>query len=281
MSPVEIFCAGRSAAAPGSRREALAALGPFLILGALPPLMNYLHLAALMPNWLNTAFALGLIGLLGGTVLAGLLRGLPRWFLPYLGVALALFSVYGFFELLEGLPRALVHFSDPWFWRQVAYQGSLWLGLPVMGLALLAAVGLLPPLRPFYWRVRRDWTLLSFSLYGAALFALFLTFDDYVNEEPYHIAAMLLLAAGGWFYLRGRRPWPRIVALLAGLTLAMAVAATGKAIIFASPDWPYPRFPFTWQSEALSTVIMWGWLVVAVLAPVLVTLLPGPAEGAE
>ena len=83
----------------------------------------------------------------------------------------------------------------------------------------------MPPLRPFYQRLRRDWTLLSFLLYGSTLFVLVFAFDDYINEEPYKIAAMLLLVAGGWLYLRSARPWQRLLALSAGLTLGMTVAA--------------------------------------------------------
>jgi hypothetical protein len=90
---------------------------------------------------------------------------------------------------------------------------------------------MLPAWRPFHWRLRRDATLLSFSLYGATLLALLLTFDDNVGDRPYKIVAMLLLAAGAWCYLRSTRLWHRLLALLTALTLAMAVAAVGKAIL--------------------------------------------------
>ena len=46
----------------------------------------------------------------------------------------------------------------------------------------------------------------------------------------------------------------------------MTVAAAGKAILYSSQNWPYPRH-FTWQTEAISTGIMWGWLVVMIFAP--------------
>lgn len=108
------------------------------------------------------------------------------------------------------------------------------------------------------------------------MLALFFTFDDYPNDEPYAIIGMLLLAIGGWFYLRSRSPWQRLLALFTGLTLAMAVAAVGKAIIYAGPTWPYPHpRVFTWQTEAMSTVIMWGWLVLIMVAPILTKWLPG------
>jgi hypothetical protein len=128
------------------------------------------------------------------------------------------------------------------------------------------------PLRPFYLRIREDWTLRSFGLYGAVLMVIALTFDGYSNEEPYVIAALLALAAGAWIYLHSIRPWQRSLALFAGLTLAMAVAATGKGILYSSPDWPYPR-TFTWQTEVLCTVFGWVWLAIIILSPSLLALL--------
>ena len=65
----------------------------------------------------------------------------------------------------------------------------------------------------------------------------------------------------------------------AGLTGAMAVAAAGKAILFSSPAWPYPRYNFTWQSEAMSTVALWGWLMLLILAPAALNLLRPPGKG--
>jgi hypothetical protein len=41
------------------------------------------------------------------------------------------------------------------------------------------------------------------------------------------------------------------------------------------PAWPHSHF-FTWQTEAMSTVIMWGWLVLVIFAPALLDLLPHP-----
>jgi len=192
-----------------------------------------------------------------------------------MGLPLTLFSAGVFFFLISGLRDALVMRTDPWVVRQIAYQGQRWIGVLAAGLLVVLITRILLPLRPFYWRLRRDWTLLSFSLYGTTLFALLFTFDDYVGEEPYQIVGMLLLAAGGWFYLRSAHPWQRFLALFTGLTSAMGVAATGKAILYARPSWPHSHL-FTWQTEAMSTVIMWGWLALAILAPGLLGLLPRP-----
>jgi hypothetical protein len=142
-----------------------------------------------------------------------------------------------------------------------------------MALFVVLVTRAVPVWHPLHRLLRRDGTLLSFSLYGAALFALSLTFDDYVGDRPYKIAATLLLAAGAWCYLRSARPWQRLLALFAGLTSSMAVAAVGKAILYANPSWHHSGL-FTPRSEAMSTIIMWGWLVLAISAPALLILLP-------
>jgi len=261
---------------PGSWRETLAAMAPFLLLGLLPPLLHLMSLPPLIPAWLRIGLTLGLVGLLGSLFITGMLKGVQRWVLPYVGVFLSLFSVYAFSELLFGLFAVLVGRRDPWFLRQVVYQGKLWIGLFVATLFIVLVAWVSPRWRPFYWRIRRDWTLLSFVLYGASLFALLLTFDDYPYDEPYIMAGMVILAMGGWFYLRSRWLWQRALALFTGLTLAMAVAAAGKAVIYSIPGWSSGMF--TWQTEAMSTAIMWGWLVMMVFAPILMNLLPRPAE---
>jgi len=258
---------------PGSWRETVAALAPFLVFGAFPAFLSYVRLFAIGPKWLEVVFVLGLLGLLLGLFVIGTVKGFPRWFLPYLGIPLALFSVYIFFDLISTWYKVPGPHTTHWMLSQIAYQGQLWIGLPAGTIGVILITGLLPPLRPFYWRLRQDWTLLSFLLYGATLFALLITFDDYNNEEPYAIMAMLLLAVGGWFYLRSNSPWQRLLSLLTGLTLAMVTAAAGKAILYSSPTWPYPRH-FTWQTEAMSTIIIWGWLVLIIVAPILMKSLP-------
>jgi hypothetical protein len=256
---------------PGSWRETLAALAPFLIFGALPTAVAYLRLTD-VPRWLEVVLALSMLSSLVALLVIAIIQGFPRWFLPYVGFPLALFSVYGAFGLMRNWPRALLTPWDSWIVRQTVYQGVLWSGLLAAAFCVSLITRIVSPWRALHRRLRRDWTLLPFALYGATLFALLLTFDDYAGEEPYKIAAMLLLAAGGWFYLRSVRPWRRSLALFIGLTSAMAVAAAGKAILYSSSSWPYPRH-FTWQTEALSTVIMWAWLALAIFGSGLLGLL--------
>jgi hypothetical protein len=279
---------------PGSWREWLAAMALFLLL-ALTSLLSYLHIA--WPSWVS--WVLFLVPLLMFAL--GLIKGLPRWFLPYTGViGLQLSWVFArrgtmmgintrggvvgsllrrtdrlFFEVLR--PSA----SDPWIVRAVYGAGELWfvlLGIAAFTVLIAAACR---PLRPFYLRLRDDWTLLSFGLYGATVMAVNMVFEDYPHphKQLYIFVASLILVAGAWVYLRSAHLWQRSLSLFAGMTLAMAVAATGKAILYANPLlWPRAARGFTWQSEVLCTVFLWGWLVAVVMAPALLELLPHPDE---
>lgn len=137
---------------------------------------------------------------------------------------------------------------------------------------LLVISRLVPRFRPFHQRLRDDWTLLSFLLYGAVPFALWITFDGCVNEEPFFVLSLLMLALGGWFYLRNDEPLNRFVSLHIGLALAMLTAAVGKAVLFEE-SWPQ-LYDLTWKNEVIYTLVTWVWLASIMLMPALLNLLP-------
>jgi hypothetical protein len=277
---------------PGSWREWLAAMALFLLL-ALGSLLSYLHIA--LPLWVS--WALFLVPLLMFAL--GLITGLPRWFLPYTGVigvplswALTTRGTIMGINTRGGVVGSLLswtdgHFfallrpsaSDPWIVRAVYGAGELWfvlLGIAAFTVLIAAACR---PLRSFYLRLRDDWTLLSFGLYGATVMAVNMAFEDYPHphKQLYIFVASLILVAGAWGYLRSAHLWQRALALFGGTTLSMAVATTGKAILYANPLlWPRAARGFTWQSEVLCTVFLWGWVVAVVMAPALLELLPHP-----
>jgi hypothetical protein len=259
----------------GSRREFFTALYPFFLLGVILPIVNILGQSRVLPvpNLLFNWIAVVLLGLLGLLFLSGLVTGLPRWSLPYVGFLFSLLSVYGLGDWLNHgnlIPfMALYHRS--WLLGQIAYQGSLWVGLTVIALVLVLLFGFIPALRRF----RNDWTLLVFLLYGAIPFALLFTFDDYVHEELYELLAFVILIAGIWFYLRTENLRRRFWTLFGGMTFALFLAAVAKGIIFSSLSWPYPRLAFEWQNEMMSTVIMWMWIALSMLVPLVLELLPG------
>jgi hypothetical protein len=185
-------------------------------------------------------------------------------------------------RLLFGVLRPLA--SAPWIVRAVYGAGELWFVLLGITALIVLMAATLPPLRPFYFRIRDDWTPVSFGLYGATVLAVNMAFEDYPHphKQLYIVVASLILVAGAWVYMRSAHLWQRSLALVAGITLAMAVAATGKAILYANAQlWPRVARGFTWQSEVLFTVIFWGWLVAMLMAPALLRLLPHPDKSLQ
>ncbi|MDY7078710.1 MAG: hypothetical protein SXV54_17490 [Chloroflexota bacterium] len=281
---------------PAPWREVLAAITLFL-LGALVCLLSWLRVS---PPWLAIGFRLYPLFMLALGLIMGLRRW--RWFLPYAGLVgydlgwalihrgtiMGLNTRAGWIgsllnrttdRLLSWIDLLLVRPGSPWIVRAVYGSGRFWLGL--LGLTALAVliIAAWRPLRPLYVRMRDDWTLLSFGLYGATLVAAFDTFEDYPSARwPYTIVMLLILATGALVYLRSTHPRQRALALFVAMALSMAVGAAGKAIIHASPLGHRPYRTFTWQTEALSAVFQWGWLGVIVLSPALLGLLPRPAK---
>jgi hypothetical protein len=261
----------------GAWHEALVAMAPFLLVGMLPALLSLLNVSFVHTRSMGTLVS-GLVVLSVILCIIGLIRGLPRWILPYGGMILfllALFSTRVFRGLLGRLCAALVSPDGPWFLRQAVSTGQIWAGMLLAELALILLIIIIPPVCSVLERMRRDWTLLSFGIYGSAIFALMLEFDEYVHHEPYLLTAMVILVVCGWLYLHGTRAWQRLLSLLAGVTLAMAIAAVGKAIVYAGSGWPHPRLS-TPQTEAVRTVITWGWLGITTVVPAVIAFLPHP-----
>jgi hypothetical protein len=96
---------------------------------------------------------------------------------------------------------------------------------------MLALTRSLQPPKQLILGLRRDWTLLSFALY-AALSWLFLgvVYDGktWYNETRYLPLSLFLvtlaLTGGAAFYMRGRRPWPRALALPAAFLLGFLIS---------------------------------------------------------
>lgn len=206
----------------------------------------------------------------------------PRWSLPYAGLLLIVpvsFLVRGSGPMAR-LHGQVVRAGDElsrYTWQAIG-AGALWLSLlAILGLAVLLCAAL-PPFRPVWRAIRRDWTGLSFLLYGTVVFVYFVDLNEYQHEGPYVVAGMLSLALGAWTYLRSKTTRHRILALLSGMTLAMWIIAIGKWIIVPRQNWPVW---FSWHApenerwfESLGEMIVWVWMVVALLAPALLSLLP-------
>ena len=212
---------------PGlSWRELLVALAVFL----LPAMMILANTRTSQPGDISA----GLL-FLAVMIAAGLLRGVPLWSLPYLGLILVVAGYLYLFQWIASLVSpALISNFTPGPWDRSTYllltiisNGMLWMMLFCLTLLVVALLALLNRFQPLFSRTRQDWTMLSYILYGESVFALLFLFENHRFERSFIIASLLCLGVGLWFYLRSPARWKRLLALLGGLSLAMWIAVYG------------------------------------------------------
>jgi hypothetical protein len=228
-----------------------------------------------------------LAGILTILFFLGVKRGFPRWSLPYLGLALSACSFLFIFQWAADLVSPSVisrmvtapHNESTHLLLQVFWAGLMWTSLFVLVFVVLGVLALFRRFRIFLWRLRQDWTLISYILYAGAMFMLALAFNQYRYERPYAMASSLCLITGAWLYLRSSQRWKRTLSLLAGLTLAMWTAAIG---LWSGASWQNWNNWQSWGSleyerwfEGLRTILTWAWMVIAICAPALLRFLPG------
>jgi hypothetical protein len=232
------------------------------------------------PLWLYTALVL-MLGLATiATGVLGLAKGYPAWALPTLGALL--FMVWS--PLKWGAQGAILIALHPRgnYWPaaipdKLAQQARLDVAFLAIAVLMAALLLLLSP--PLWRRARRDWSSLSFLLYGMAIPYVILN-DPYRGLEPYEAVSALLLAAGAALFVLAPKRWQRLLALVAALLLAHPLLSLGiyqifHAQTFAGPD---PSFRL-W--EAIQPVLELPVLVALVCLPALLALWPvRPGDGA-
>ena len=249
--------------------ELMCAAIPFLLYLAFP------IIEGLRFNWAAVVILL-LLGTLFILMVVGLCKGIPRWSMPGLGLLLAVVN-YFLLGLMGGLLVAL-NLVPVSLLREVFGSGFSNVGIIVLTLVVLLVTASIKPLRPFFQRLREDWTLLPFALYGVMPVMMYARFDEYQGSVPYEISIGLILLVSLLLYLRNSQPSRKLLALGIGITLAMAVEAIGKWILIPSQTWVdllqlYP-VEQTIQGEVTSTVYRWFWVMVVVFFPTWLGLLP-------
>ncbi len=203
---------------------------------------------------------------LGVMLLIGRMRGAPLWSFPYLGMVVVIAGYLYLFQWVVSLvsPSLIASFaSGPWdrstyLLLRVVSNGMLWLMLFCLTLLVVALLALFNRIQPFFQRVRHDWTLFSYILYGESVFVLLLLFNAYRHTQAYSVASLLCLLGGAWFYLRSPINRRRILALCAAITLAMALFALDQGLSL-------PRLALDASSQRV--LLAWGWMVLALLLP--------------
>jgi hypothetical protein len=223
--------------APGSWPEGLLACIPFLMLFLFPGIFSFSRLETGVPAPLG-------LGLLGLVVLSlallgmiGLLVRLPRWAMPYAGVLLSL----GVFFVLM-LSGVFTYFfsgqnSAPWWLRMVTFEAVY---LCVLAAAIILVVWLayrIPMTTAFYGQVQRDWSIISFAMYGGAMVFILGMYEDISGGGWYILITAVPLLLGTWIYLHHQAKQGRILALSIAITLAIGIALVANLQLL---DWVSP-----------------------------------------
>lgn len=239
------------------------------ILAALTPFLG----AAILGAGSSLAPA-GHFVVLGGMIVLlffGLIRHIPSWSLPTLG----LFATFLSLPALAFWAPVFIFLPPLADWlRLVIGSGFPWFNLMLLCLIAIVVMAKMPRV-PLYERVRRDWIWLAFALYGSAALWLWLTFDEYAGRLPYVVAAGAALVFGALVYLRANRPGVRFVILLGSLLLAILTVAWGKWNLIPTQTWPLVIDDGLRWSEIQSSLVTGAWLILSILGPpALVRLLP-------
>ncbi len=162
----------------------------------------------------------------------------------------------------------------PWpssAWGRVAAQiASVMLAyLPILAVAggFVLLTNLIPLLQPIAQNVRRDWSLLSFLLYGIAPLSILIQ-DEYRGLGPYQVASLAIFVGGALAYLRPTRPWTRYLTLTGALGLSLGLLGLGIYILHPQQAWAAStRFPRWW--EAINPLMQGVALAILMAAPAL------------
>lgn len=256
---------------PGSNREALAALTPLLLSILLVSGISMLFSSfTVYPRWLADIFGYASMGVFLILLLVGLVQGLPRWSMPYLGLLLGLFSVYQFSEVIYAYYGRYYIYERSWILGELVNQIYMWSGLTLVVVLLVMATATFPS----FHKIRRDWTLLSFLVCGAAPFAILIAFDEYQRKDLYLLMICLVQALGIYSYLHAHGRWKRFLILFIALTLSMWIVAIGRVILLPSQTWTHTLEPGWWKRELLGPVLIWLWLSISMLIPSVISVFP-------
>ena len=251
--------------ANGSWNEFLTALFPFFLAGGVMPLLSFLGRTKIISSMLGAIIGFPLLGLFIILLMVGAKKGMPRWSLPYLGFLLSILSLY-LFSAIFGTPIYLLFRNlrdQSILLIDILWDGIFWYGLlfAILLLVVLSRVS------STFQRFKNDWTLSCFVLYGGVPFALWITFDEYVGDEPYTLLAFLVLAIGAWLYLRSANKRTRFGTLFIAMTVAIFIAAVGKVLLIPFQIWPININGGLARSEFKHTIIMWGWFAFGMMIP--------------
>jgi hypothetical protein len=244
---------------PASWGESLLALGPFLLVPVI------LLLAIILTPFLHAqntpepgvGFTFAFIGILLIVLIVGWVKAFPRWVFPYWGFVL-LITLYfqNFTGTISGYP----------------FRGSWRVWIPLLGVVI---IGLLwtrnfQSLYRLLGSIWKDWTLISFTFYGALPLLYIAAYEEVRHKELVLSLVMLILAAAALVYMRSRTILQRFASLVVGFSLSWAVTMSYLSLYWNGRQEVGMGEPASWM-ETLSWTGRTGFtLMVILVAPVLI-----------
>lgn len=195
-----------------STRTSLLATIPFGLFG----LVWALDMGRNVPySIVSMAFLAALVGMYG-LLWLGWVKNFPRWSFPALGFCV-LFSLY--FSYVR-IPSVSDEKLGIWAW------GPLLITV-ILGLLFNCS---LQPVKELMKKVKDDFTLILFTLYGfAPVFVSFFTDEIHsLQMLPYTLLSSLLLGGGLYGFLKCKKKKARILSLILSGSLAVGVIAVSS-----------------------------------------------------
>jgi len=236
-----------------------------------------------LSRWMINILIIFFFGSIICALVLAVIRGFPRWSLSYLGLGLTIIVFYGLGLVLWGVffyPAWMLIFGPMNAWPlpvRLLYSGLMvtvmWFLVLFIAISLLILFRHQPHIDALWKDIHKDWTQLSFVVYGGLIFYIWLIFDEYQHEGPWIFAAFTCLAAGAYCNLVAKEHNKRLLALVIGASMALWMVAIGKWNIVPIQNWPVDLAAER-SFESLRTLTAWISIMAALFAPALLDLWP-------
>jgi len=218
----------------GSWQEILLALIPCLLLALFPNILMLVPFTANITIPITgISIVLALFVILATLGIIGLLVRLPRWAMPYAGM------------LVGGVSLAApVTFSI--VFDELGENFAWWQGpLIVLGLFVVLQLAFfsvcfwlawrLPFIQDFYQKVKQDYTIVAFAMYGSALIFVLGHFEDLSNSQWFGVICSVPLIASTWGFLRTKKKGAKMAWLMGGITLSSMIVLITNLVLWEIP----------------------------------------------
>lgn len=183
-------------------------------------------------EWVNPAvFGITSLFIMILVLPIGLLYGwtnyFPRWSYPFVGNVF-LFSLY----LMNASTPGFLFGRELWGWRA-------WIPFLLVGVIATLLTRSFKPVITFFENIHKDWSLLTFGMFGFMPIAIFAFYDemDRLYSLYWMVALTIIMCGTAFLYLYSKDRQHQITALVIGLTVTSVFSILGPALYWKEPPW--------------------------------------------